>query len=210
MEVEIKFEPSGQSGIMAAGCYICDAAARMGVHLESDCEKHGENDSCTVEVISGRDLLSEVTAAEIEHLTEAERKGGKRLACQAKIERQGELIVMVAEKKQTEEEKQEEINRKRRKEFEELPLEKKVANLLELEAITLSETFSFVINSPFKIFEKVMDVMAEFGLKLDEEAKKAKRPAEHVETDNSGNSETDTKKKRGGKAKATEAANEAS
>jgi hypothetical protein len=88
-----------------------------------------------------------------------------------------------------------------------LPLEKKVANLMELEVITLSETLSFVINSPFKIFEKAMDVMAEFGLKLDQEAKKAKRPAEHGEA---AETEEKPKKKRGGKGKATEAANEAS
>jgi hypothetical protein len=76
---------------------------------------------------------------------------------------------MVAEKVQTEEEKEAERIRKQRREFEELPLEKKVANLLELEIITLSETFSFVLNSPWKIFGKVMDVMAEFGLKMDDD-----------------------------------------
>jgi uncharacterized 2Fe-2S/4Fe-4S cluster protein (DUF4445 family) len=208
MEVEIKFEPSGQTGVVAAGTYLFDAAARMGIYLDEECDRRGECAACAVTIISGRDLLSETTAAEIKQLTDEQRKSGMRLSCQAKIERQGELIVMVAEKKQTEEEKEEELKRQRRKEFEELPLEKKVASLVELEAITLGETFSFVLNSPFKIFEKVMDVMAEFGLKLDNEAKKAKRPTEHSEE--SEDTEGKAKKKRGGKAKATEATDEAS
>ena len=59
------------------------------------------------------------------------------------------------------------------KEFTELPLEKKLANLMKLEAIALGETFSYVINSPYTIADKVMDVMAEFGFKKEEEAKKA-------------------------------------
>lgn len=210
MEVEVKFKPSGREGVVAAGTYLFDAAARLGVNLEDECGRRGECDTCAVTVVSGRDLLSEITAAEIKQLSDEQRKNGMRLACQAKLEKQGEVVVMVAEKKQTEEEREEEVKRKQRKEFEELPLEKKVARLLELEMITLGETFSFVLNSPFKIFEKAMDVMAEFGLKLDNEAKKSQRPAEHNEANGAETAEDKTKKKRGGKAKATEATNEAS
>ena len=55
-----------------------------------------------------------------------------------------------------------------RKEFAEMPLEKKIANLVQLETIALGETVSFIINSPFKIADKVLDVMAEFGFKKEE------------------------------------------
>ena len=214
MEVEIKFEPSGQVGVVAVGSYLFDAAQRMGIDIEAECDRQGECDSCAVTITKGRELLSELTAAELKNLSDAQRGSeGKRLSCQAKIERQGELVVMTAEKKQTEEEKQEENKRQMRKEFEELPLEKKVANLLELEAITLSETLSFVINSPFQIFGKIMDVMAEFGLKLEDDAKKAKRPAEHETAETGekepGNAESKSQKKRG-KAKASEPVNEGS
>ena len=65
-----------------------------------------------------------------------------------------------------------------RKEFTELPLEKKIAELMQLEAIALGETFAFVINSPFKVFEKIGDVMAEFGFKKEEDEKRRARPAE--------------------------------
>lgn len=205
MEVDIKFEPSGQVGVIAVGTYLYDAAQRMGIKLEAACEPHGDCDSCAVQITKGRELLSELTATEMEVLNEAQRNSGMRLSCQAKIEKQGELVVMVAEKKQTEEEIEAERQRARRKEFEELPLEKKVASLVELEAIALSETISFVMNSPFMIFGKVMDIMAEFGLKMDTDEKKAKRPAEH-ETENTSSTEP---KKRSKKGKATETVNEA-
>lgn len=64
------------------------------------------------------------------------------------------------------------------KEFTELPLEKKIANLVKLEAIAMGETLSFVINSPFTIGQKVVDILAEFGFKAEEKEREAARPAE--------------------------------
>lgn len=205
MEVDVKFEPSGQDGIVAAGSYLIDAAHRMGIEIDALCERRGECDSCEMTVIKGKDLLSGVTNAEKKHLTQSQLDKGSRLSCQAKIKKQGELVVMVKEKVQTEEEKEAEQQRKTRKEFEELPLEKKVANLLELEMITLGETFNFILNSPYKIVGKVMDVMAEFGLKMDDEAKKSKRPAEHESENHEKNKD---KKKKEPKNKSSADSNE--
>lgn len=209
MDVNIKFEPSGRHGLVPVGTYLFDAAQRMGVPVEDDCGRRGECDSCAVTIVEGSDLLSEMTAAELKTLSQEQRDKGVRLSCQAKIEKQGELVVMVANKEKTEEEKEEERKKQARKEFEELPLEKKVANLLELEMITLSETVSFILNSPYAIAGKVMDVMAEFGLKMDDEAKKAKRPSEHKESEETDKKETKSKKTRAAKEKATEQTNEA-
>lgn len=178
-EVEIKFEPSERSGIVPVGAYLSDAAARLGVEIVDEFNGEGEYEADVVKITAGADLLSEPTKIEIDHLTSQDREKGKRLAGQTRIEKAGEIVVMVAKKKETETEKEEAKVRDFKKEFEELPLEKKVANLLEMEAVTLSETISFVFNSPFKIFEKGMDILAEFGLKLENEAKKAKRPGEH-------------------------------
>lgn len=182
METEIKFEPEGRSGVVAAGTYLFDAAKRLGVEI-SDCERRGESDLCAVQIVSGKNLLSEPTKAELETLGADRFIKGERLACQAKIEGAGEIVVMAEKKKPSTEEAEKEQEKKKveefRKEFDELPLEKKIASLLELEAVTLGETFSFVLNSPFKIFDKLMDVMAEFGLKMEKEDKNAKRPAEH-------------------------------
>lgn len=182
MEAEIKFEPEGRSGVVATGTYVYDAAKRLGVEID-ECERRGESDLCAVQVVSGKNLLSEPTKAELETLGADRFIKGERLACQAKIEGAGEIVVMAEKKKPSAEEAEKEKEKKKveefRKEFDELPLEKKIAALLELETVTLGETFSFVINSPFKIFDKLMDVMAEFGLKMEKEDKNAKRPAEH-------------------------------
>jgi hypothetical protein len=93
---------------------------------------------------------------------------------------------MVKKKKEqpSVEEKSEERTEEYKKEFTEMPLEKKIAKLMELEAIALGETFAFVINSPFKVFEKIGDVMAEFGFKKEEDQKRRARPVEDSENDN--------------------------
>lgn len=200
MDVEIKFEPDGRSGIIATGTYLFDAAKRLGIDIEAECGRQGECDTCKVTVKSGKNLLSEPTKAELDQLDAEQIIKGERLSCQAKIIAAGEIIVMVEKKKQTEEEKTKEEEKKKvdefRKEFDELPLEKKVAALLELEAVTLSETLSFVVNSPYKIFDKLMDVLAEFGLKMDREDQSKKRPAEHKEEEKSEEKETKAKEKK--------------
>lgn len=180
-ETELKFERENRSGIAVQGSYLIDAARRIGIEVEAECGRLGLCDSCAITVTQGADLLSAPTKAETEQLSDDSRKNGERLACQAKIEKPGEIVIMTKEKKQEEKPSAEEKSETYRKEFEELPLEKKIAELMRLEAIALGETFSFVLNSPFKIFDKVMDVMAEFGLEMDKEAKEATRPEEHKE-----------------------------
>lgn len=187
-EVEIRFERENLSGVIAAGSYLYDTAKRFGIGVE--CERKGESDSCAMRILQGRELLSPVTKAETEQLSAERRKNGERLACQAKIEKPGEVTVMTTEKKPEDKEKTEERKNPFRAEFEELPLEKKIASLLELEAIALGETISFVIKSPLKIFEKATDLMAEFGINLDRKAKDAKRPEEHNQAEPANGTET--------------------
>lgn len=176
-EAELKFEREDRSGIVAVGTYLYDAARRMGIEVE--CERLGASDACAMRVTAGAEFLSEVTEKEKEHLTEKRLKAGERLACQVKIEKAGEVVLMTHKKKEEKKPKEEVQTEEYRKQFEELPLEKKIASLLELESITLSETVSFVVNSPSHIVGKIMDVLAEFGLKMEESDKKAKRPHEH-------------------------------
>ncbi|NJM52237.1 MAG: (2Fe-2S)-binding protein [Blastocatellia bacterium] len=174
-EVEVKFEPSGRDGIVASGTYIIDAAYRFGIRIEDECERKGECDTCAVKILKGAELLSEPTKAELEHLSPERRKKGERLSCQAKIEKIGELVIMTTEKPKPEVPPFETF----KKEFAELPLDEKVRKLVDLEAITLSETFNFVLNLPYYIGEKIRDGVAEFGFMKEEAEKKAKRPAEH-------------------------------
>lgn len=180
-EVELKFEREKVSGIVPLGTYLFDAARRLGIEVE--CERRGESDACAMRVKEGAEFLSEVTEREKEHLTSKRRKNGERLACQVKLEQAGEIVIMTNQKKVEDKPKEEVQTEEYRKQFEELPLEKKIASLLELEGITLSETVSFVVNSPSHIVGKIMDVLAEFGLKLEEADKKAKRPKEHKTAD---------------------------
>ena len=183
-QAEIKFEREDLEGLVAIGTYLAEAARRMGVDLEG--EEFDEAEFAVVKISRGSELLSAPTKTEIENLSAERRAGGERFAEQAKIERAGEITIMTT-KKQKEEKPEYEAKREAyRKEFEELPLEKKVASLVELESIALSETLSFVINSPYKIVGALMDVLAEFGLKMEADAKKQTRPAEHQTDEEDG------------------------
>jgi hypothetical protein len=50
-----------------------------------------------------------------------------------------------------------------------------------------------------KVFEKVGDVMAEFGMKLENDAKKAQRPAEHEEAKTNGEAKSAKRSSKGPK-----------
>ena len=190
-EIEIKFERENRDGIGVAQSYLIDAARRLGVEIT--CERLGLTDDCAVTIKEGGDLLSAPTKAEKEVLNDERLNKGERLACQAKLEKNGEIVILTAEQKKKEEKTEEQKSEDYRQQFADLPLEKKIADLVRLEAMALSETFNFILNSPSHIVSKVMDVMAEFGLKMDAEAKDARTPEEHkTKADTNGN---------GGKAK---------
>lgn len=192
-ETELKFEREDRSGVAVQGSYLIDAARRIGIEVEAECGRLGLCDSCAMTIKQGGDSLSARTKAESEQLSEERLAGGERLSCQAKIEKPGEIVIMSKEKKKAEQSTPEEKSDSYRKEFEQMPLERKIADLVRLEAIALGETFSFILNSPSKIVDKVMDVMAEFGLKMDAEAKDAKTPEEH-KTKTEDKAETNGKK----------------
>ena len=199
-EVEVRFERENQEGVVAAGTYLIDAAKRFGIRFEEECDVPTGNHCCAVVIKSGANLLSGETKAETDYFKSNPRKKNERLACQARIDAPGEVVVMTKEK---EKEKTPEAdatagdpNEAYRKEFAEMPLEKKIANLVQLETLALGETVSFIINSPFKVADKLMDVMAEFGFKKEEQEREAARPEEHK-------AETNGKKKKSSKTKSS-------
>ncbi len=180
MSVEITFKIENQperNGIVAENSYLWDAAKRLGVHLEAACEGHGTCDTCAVTVLTGAENLSSPTSAEMQHLTDERRANGERLACQTRIQKSGDITIMVKEKVTAEAEEKKE--REWRKDFQDLPFDKKFATLVELEAVALSETFSFVANLPMTLSNKVVDILASFGWKMDKTARQARRPTEH-------------------------------
>lgn len=175
-EVTIKFENEDLEGLVAVGTYVGDAMARFGIFPDEPCD-HVKNDHhCSVVISAGIDLLSPLTITEEEHFGTHERKTNERLACEAKIERPGEVVVMTDQKKK--DTAKAGTKEKFEEEFDSLPLEKKFAKLFKMEAVVLSETVSYVLDSPYKVFEKIGDMMAGFGRKMEDDAKKAKRPAE--------------------------------
>jgi len=195
-EVEVKFEREKLEGVVAVGTYVIDAAKRFGIHFDEICFRESDEHHCSVVISSGIDLLSPLTSAEKEYFEKNGRKTNERLACQAKIEKPGEVVIMTKKKDKdaAEEAKRDaERNEAYRKEFAEMPLEKQIASLVQLESIALSETVSFIINSPFKIADKVIDVMAEFGFKKEEKEREAARPAEHKENGNGTEKATESK-----------------
>jgi len=189
----VTFEREGREGIVAVGSYLGDVIGRFGIADRDECTT--EHD-CVVTIKSGEEFLSKPTSVETEHFSGSGRKSGERLACHAKIERPGEIVVMTQEKKKKEEKTAESTSDQFRKEFEELPLEQKIAELMKLEAIAFGDTVSYIANSPFKVFEKIGDVMADFGMKLENKAKSAQRPEEHTKSD-------EPKAKSSGKKKST-------
>ena len=176
--VEWKVEGEGRGGVVAEGTYLWDAAKRLGVRLPAECEGRGECDTCAVVVEEGATLLSDLTAAERERLSPERLAGGERLACQAKIERGGDLVlrpVPQAERAETTEEAVKDI----REEFRQMPLQKKLTTLVELEGVVAVQTLEALANLPFNIFEKGLDLLAGRGRRLARNDREVRRPAEH-------------------------------
>jgi ferredoxin len=180
MSVDIKFQPDGQQGLVAEGTYLWDAAKRLGVRLPAECDGRGECDTCAVVVEEGATLLSSLTEAERTRLSPERLAAGERLACQAKIEHGGEVVVRpvpVTEREETADEAAKGL----KKEFRDMPLKQKIATLVELEAVTLFQTIETIIDVPFALGGKVMDVMAGWGRTLDRRDHQLRRPVEHLQ-----------------------------
>ena len=178
MSVNIKFEPEGRSGIIAEGTYLWDAAKRLGIYLPAECEGRGECDTCALIVKEGATLLSSLTEAERERLSPERLAAGERLACQTKVEHSGDVVLVpvpVTERAETSEEALKEF----RKEFSEMPLDKKLATLVELEAVAMMQTLNTVFSLPFTVGEKVLDFMAVRGRAMNRRKRAERRPTEH-------------------------------
>ena len=180
MSVNVEWETEGErrTGVVAEGTYLWDAAKRLGVRLPAECGGRGECDTCAVVVVEGATLLSGLTEAERARLSQERLAAGERLACQAKAERGGDLVlrpVPATERAETADESVKDF----RKEFREMPLTKKLATLAEFEAVAAYQTLGTLANLPFAVVEKGLDLMAVWGRALDRRQREARRPAEH-------------------------------
>src|SRR4051812_45895954 len=176
MSVDIKFQPEGLNGLVAEGTYIWDAAKRLGLRLPAECDGRGECDTCAVVVEEGATLLSDLTDAERTRLSPERLAAGERLACQAKAERGGRLVlrpVPVTERAET----TEETSRDFREEVKRMPLKKKLATRAGLEADVAYETILRAAELPFDIVGRGLDLLGMRGHKLAEREREARRPS---------------------------------
>ena len=157
MSVSITFEPSGLSGVVAEGTYLIDAARRMGVSLGAGCTiGKGECPDCLIAIKAGADLLSAPSAAELKQLDAEDLAQSHRLACQVKLQFPGDVVVMASARKPSggaPRDMKSEVKR----EFASLPLTQKIATLMQLEAITMSEAFDSAIEKPLAFGARTMD-----------------------------------------------------
>jgi ferredoxin len=158
MSVSITFEPSGINGVVAEGTYLIDAARRMGAPLGAGCTSgKGECPECVVSVKAGANLLSQPSLVEEQQLGVEHLDQSMRLACQVKIENHGDVVVMNATRPQRSAPVDVEADLTKR--FGALPLGKKLATLMALEAITMSEAFDSAIEKPLAFGSKTFDAI---------------------------------------------------
>ena len=158
MSVSITFEPSGIGGDVAQGTYLIDAARRLGVSLGTGCTSgKTECPSCLITVTSGSELLSSPSGVE-ERLLGTELLGqSHRMACQTKIENHGDLVVTVVPPKPRPVNDQAEADLF--KTFSELPLNKKIAALLQFETLTMSQAFDTALEKPLALGSRAFDAV---------------------------------------------------
>jgi 2Fe-2S ferredoxin len=179
MSVNVEFTPDGQHGVVAEGTYLWDAAKRLGVRLPAECEGRGECDTCAVFVREGATLLSSLTNAERVRLSPERLAAGERLACQSKVVLAGQLVLqpvpVAATETQTAPSAQDV-----KAEFRDMPLQEKLTTLVELELITVTQTFRAVSDLSIGILEKGLDTIVGLGRARARRQRQAHRPPEHV------------------------------
>lgn len=197
MGVNLEWKAEGESrrsGVVAEGAYLWAAVKRIGVRLPAECEGRGECDTCAVVVSEGATLLSGLTDAERKILSPERLAAGERLACQAKIEHGGDVVlrpVPSTERAET----TEEAARDLREEFRRMPLKKKFATLVGIEADMAYETLVHAVNIPYDIFGKGLELLAGRGRRIAQNERAARRPADSAPAaataaTNEGGSET--------------------
>jgi uncharacterized 2Fe-2S/4Fe-4S cluster protein (DUF4445 family) len=92
--ITVTFEPEGRRVKVAPGTSIFQAASEVGIGIRSECGGEGICGKCKV-IVENENAVTEVTNAEIEHLSAKEIDSGYRLACRTILKRN--VTVMVPE-----------------------------------------------------------------------------------------------------------------
>ena len=170
LEVEVEFKTEGIRGNVPTGTYLIDAAKRLGVRFPIPCIPVSGEHYCSVDVESGIGALSEPSDIERDFFERGTAVYGNRLACQARLERAATIVVETRFVEVAGEQKPEpetELFENYKERFSALPLEQKMSEISQLEAIALADTFGFVMNAPYAVGNKVTDILAGIGMKKD-------------------------------------------
>jgi hypothetical protein len=108
-------------------------------------------------VKAGANLLSPPSLAEEQQLGAEQLDQSLRLACQVKLENHGDVVVMAAARaeRSTPVDDGSELTKR----FGALPLGKKLATLVQLEAMAMSEAFDAAIEKPLAFGSKTFDTI---------------------------------------------------
>ena len=170
--VFVRFENQGVEGVVACGITIAEAGRSFGL-MRDLCRPGDQTHRCGVVVNSGIDLLNSVTSTETEHFDKNGRRSNERLACEARIIKPGEIEVMTQESDTQTQKSKSEATSDIHSEFNALPLDKKFASLLQMEATTINEAVKYVADSSMKALEKLGEAISDLGAKVETEAKQA-------------------------------------
>ena len=83
--ITIVFEPTGKRGLFKTGIRILEAAEELGVGIRSECGKEGTCGKCRIIIVSGLNLLNDLTPSEKQLLTPQEIQEKYRLSCAAQV-----------------------------------------------------------------------------------------------------------------------------
>ncbi len=175
MSVLITFEPSGISGLVAEGTCLLDAARRMGAPLGTGCTGRGDCVDCEVLITTGTALLSTPTEAETSVLGVDRLAQAHRLVCHVIVQRTGELVVSATSEKDkatVPHNEQSELLKK----FGKLSLDKKIATLVQFEAVTISAAFDAAIEKPLALGARALDELARRARLAREQGRHKKQP----------------------------------
>ncbi|MBX3294663.1 MAG: 2Fe-2S iron-sulfur cluster binding domain-containing protein [Acidobacteria bacterium] len=184
-EVEVQFKKEGIRGNVPAGTYLIDAGKRLGVRFPIPCIPVSGEHYCSVDVESGIGALSEPNEVEREFFERSTGVFGNRLACQARLEKPGSVVIETRFIEDITEDKQEsgtEIFESYKDRFSALPLEQKMSEISQLEAIALADTIGFVLNAPYTVGSKVTDILANLSMKRDSD-EMAEKPHDNGSTE---------------------------
>ncbi|MBX3265129.1 MAG: 2Fe-2S iron-sulfur cluster binding domain-containing protein [Acidobacteria bacterium] len=170
LEVEVEFKTEGIRGNVPTGTYLIDAAKRLGVRFPIPCISVSGEHYCSVDVESGIGALSDPSDIEKEFYERGTAVFGNRLACQARLEKSATIVVetrFVEVAGEPKPEPETELFENYKERFSALPLDQKMSEISQLEAIALADTFGFVMNAPYAVGNKVTDILAGIGMKKD-------------------------------------------